>query len=278
MRRIFCFALLSAGCLIVSGCLFWESKPPATQPTIPNRVQAVSFSDPFKPVASNAPIILRGARNETIQVALQLNELPHAVDNKHSGLQLHDLKCGDATIPARVCRAYQVLPMPVDAKRANFVRHTGATAEGQVFPRALLPLAMQDGLIPLKSLRNANRAANPASRVDEPNTPAPIVWIDIQIPPTAPPGEYQATYEVLESGKSRTSVAIKVTVDDFVIPDERHLLMVGLVDWESLVRLYPQQYAGLMPHVLSRRDARYAGAIKTLDEIVRMAQAHRCQV
>ncbi|MCY2954795.1 MAG: hypothetical protein NTU53_22930 [Planctomycetota bacterium] len=269
---VVCYLLLVGG----AGC---GGKRTGEEAEGPRRLQGVSFNDPVRAVASNAAIAVRGARNETIAVAIQINQFPQVVGRKLYGLRMSELKTADGpAIGVGGFLAYQLLPMAVDINRASFVRQTGLEPTVSALPRALLPLGMEGGVIPLKSLRNANRGIDRESRADEAEAPAPIVWIDVQIPPTAKAGEYQGVCELVEAGNVKASVGVKLVVDDFVIPDERHLLMVGLLDWASLVRLYPEQFWAVQANLLSRREAKYAGAVKTLDDMVKLAQTHRTQL
>jgi len=268
----FFFLFLAA----IAGCANDAAPPP---PAGPNRLQAVVFLDPIRPIATNTAVALRGARNETIQLAIQLNQFPRIKSDQVDLLRVSELRSAAGPLPGGGClRAYQLLPMPADTNRASFVRHTGLSPAREGLPRALLPLPMEDGAIPLPSLRNAHRAVDSASRADEPDAPPPVLWIDLQIPPTATPGPYLGQIELVIDNQTNASLPIKLTVDDFVIPDERHLSMVGLLDWPALIRLYPQQFLGLQPNLLSRKDPRYASAIRTLDQMLKLAQSHRTQL
>jgi len=51
----------------------------------------------------------------------------------------------------------------------------------------------------------------------------------VQIPAATNPGDYQIKCELVENGRTTFTTPITISVDDFVIPDERHLAMVGLV-------------------------------------------------
>jgi len=270
---------LVTACVFTSGCLFWPKAGEKGPTTRPSRLQVVSFSDPIKAVASNDAISLRGARNETVSVSIQINEFPRMRGKRPYGLRIGELRMGDsAVIPPASYGAYQVLPMPIDTKRASFIRQTGIAPAGAALPRALLPLAMEDGTIRLSSLRNANRPTDANSAADDDEAPSPIVFVDIQIPPTAAPGDYYTECQLIEAGTARSSTWIKLTVDDYVIPDQRHLLMVGMLDWASLARLYPEQFAGVRPNLVSRTEPKHAAAVRTLDEMIKLAQSHRAQL
>lgn len=264
--------------LSLCACL---QQPNSNTPAGPSRLQAVHFADPIRPLASEPPIMLRGARNETVQFAIQINQFPNDLSSKKlNALRFQPLQspAEGGIIPVTQYSAYQLLPLPIDANKAGFVRHTGLDVSERHFPRALLPLGMDKGIIPLAALRSADAPTDPASRGRPGDSAPPMVWVDVQIPPTIPPGTYKTTCELVEEGKAAGFIAIQLTVDEFVIPDERHLLMVGHVNWPDLVRLYPDHFKGLQPALLSRREDRSAPAIRTLDGIVKLAQAHRAQV
>ena len=119
------------------------------------RLQSATFHDPLSAVASNAPIALRAARNETVDFAIQLNDFPEikTKDKRQYALRLNPLKFGPSTISPQSFKAYQVLPMPVDTNQAAFVRHTGLLAASRHLPRALVPLATNNGTAPLRLRR-----------------------------------------------------------------------------------------------------------------------------
>src|SRR5687767_2661961 len=174
-----------AACLLLSGCNFklggeGEGTKPHPVANIgggngdangqksssePWRIQSAHFHDPLTAVASNAPVALRAARNETIDFAIQLNDFPDIKprDKRPFSLRLNPLKLGPSTIPAQSYKACQVLPMPVDTNQAAFVRHTGLLAASRQLPRALLPLPMNNGAVPLTGFRNPSDPTNPSS-------------------------------------------------------------------------------------------------------------------
>lgn len=265
-------------CAVVVGCAEWglmgEKKAVG-----PARVQGVSFQDPVEATVYDGPIALRGARNETVHFAVRIHEFPKFdIKTKQLyALRVTGLKRAEGeAIAGSACSAYQVLPMPVQTQRAGFVRHMGVGVATQKLPRALLPMPMSNGTMPLSFVKDPGdpKRGAQAGGIKE----APTVWIDVQIPPTVPAGEYKGECELIEGGKTKARVPVSLTVDDFVIPDERHLLMVGTVDWEGLKRLWPEQFGRVPANLLSRTDEPYAGAVKVLDELVKLAQRHRVGV
>ena len=256
----------------ISGCNPFSNKPAASgtsttpdtgdgQP--PARVQMVRFIDPVRPIGVNPPIMLAAARNETVHFAIQINNPPKNASRKGYALQLSPIKQagGSGTIPLASTTAAQVVPLPIDVNRAGFVRYSGLNAEESMLPRAMVPLELNNGTMELAQLR---KVAGP-----------PIVWFDIQIPPTIAPGNYESICELIEDGHTSFSAPVKIHVEDFVLPDERHLALVGAVEWDSLARHWPGLFANIPPRLLSRKDEKQIPAIKLLDEMVRVAHAHR---
>ena len=244
------------------------------------KVQAVNLNDPIRPIAHDQPVILSAAKNESSGFALQVAGLPKPTGKSVYTLRIQSLQLTttNASIETENFSAAQLLPMPFDVNRAGFVRHTGLPANVSRLPRALLPVAMDKGQINISALRNPADPTSPSGRAGGPNGEPPLLWIDLHIPPETKAGEYATTCDLLESGKVIGSVPLKVTVHDFVLPDERHLVMVGQLQWDDLRRLYPKEFEVVQPRLLHRDDERYAGAIKVLDQIVSLAQEHRAAV
>ena len=180
----------------------------------------------------------------------------------------------DEQIEAAQYQAYQILPMPVDTNRAGFVRHTGLAAGARRLPRALLPLPADHDRIPLANLHD----------VDHPQALAPAgadvaqVWVDLAIPATAKPGSYTGAIDLQAGGQIIASIPVQLTVWDFVIPDERHLAMVGRLNWDRLVEHYETTFGTLTDFLISRKDPKYADAVRVLDQIVSLGQQHRAQI
>jgi hypothetical protein len=158
--------------------------------------------------------------------------------------------------------AAQILPMPVDVNRAGFVRTPGWGASSRMLPRALLPVTMDKGVVNLASVRDPADATESAVASDAGETTEPLLfWIDLHVPTETPAGEYATTCELLSSDSPEpiAQVPLKLTIHDFVLPDERHLVMTSQLAWEDLVRLYPQQFETVRPPLINRSDSAYAG-------------------
>lgn len=270
---LLCLPLVGANC-----------NPPAVSPPgaiiSPGRIQTVLFNDPVRTTVVGGSLQLRGARNEWLHVALQLNQFSLPAIRKSSILRFAPLKAGDSVIAPSTFSLSQLLPVTIDTNRAGFVRNTGMAISTRQVPRALLPLKAEGGTLSLTALRNPEFPFRPSSP-DEIFNIAPIVWMDILIPPLVNPGQYQGACELVEEGKVTANLPIMVTVDDFILPDQRHLVMVGGIDWPDLIRLYPKAFKGLVgdrPQLLSRRESQDTAAVRVLDELVKLAQLHRLQV
>jgi hypothetical protein len=244
------------------------------------KIQAVNLSDLVAPAPHDLPVTLAAAKNEWTSFEVQVSGLLAPTDKVAYTLRIQplNLQSKNSSIGVENFSAYQILSMPVDVNRAGYVRHTGLSAATRLLPRALLPMQLNDGRMNLSGApRDPNKPADPNSHAG--TTPV-MLWIDLHIPPEAPAGAYSAVCEILQSGidKPVASVPINLNVYDFVLPDERHLNLVGQIDWESLQRLYPDRFEAVTPRLLNRKDDKYKPAIKTLDQLVTMAQAHRVEV
>ena len=81
-----------------------------------------------------------------------------------------------------------------------------------------------------------------------------------------------------DPGNPHALVPVKLTVHDFVLPDERHMIMTSQLGWDDLKRLYPERFETVTPRLINRTDPNYAGTIKVLDSIVKLAQLNRAEV
>jgi hypothetical protein len=274
-------ALLSTGvACALSGCFSFTATHEADSATTDApHLQAVSLNDISAPAAFNEPVALSAAKNEWTSFTLQLGAVPQQDPQHVFTLRMNTLVNGHSRIASDNCSAFQILSMPVDVNRAGYVRHTGLSASDRLLPRALLPMALIHGMVDLSSLRDPSRPTNPRASAAGSGQPT-LLWIDIHIPPETPAGDYVGTCDVLETGVSQpvSSVTVKMHIHDFVLPDERHLMMVGRLDWSDLERLYPDRFEAVTPRLVNRIDDRYHDALRTLDELVVLAQKNRTQL
>jgi hypothetical protein len=270
---------------LVSGCAAPADKPATASVAGVNNpagpmVRGVNLNDPVQPVAHEGPIILSAAKNEWTSIAVEASQLPPLQGRRPLTVRLNALKSPTGEIAASNYSAFQILSLPVDMNRAGFVRHTGLTVATRQMPRALLPTPMVDGVVNLGFVRNPNDPANPDGRVGGPQAGSALIWIDIHIPPETAAGEYTAMVELGEADGKRPlfTTPVQLTVHNFVIPDERHLLMVTQIHWSTLTRLFPNDFEAVTDRLLNRNDERFARPIRVLDEMVVLAQANRAQV
>jgi hypothetical protein len=255
--------LLAVG---VMGCASATARNGGGKRALRPRLVAVDLSGGGQAVLADGPVVLSGARNEWLTFAVQLADLPPA---GHYTLRLRPprLQGGDATVPADAFEAQQVLTMPVDVNRAGYVRHTGNSAAVSELPRALLPVGSAKGVIDLGGLRRAPAARAADNRPAAYAAAAPVLWIDLHVPPNAAAGDYNGSWELFEgtATKPLATLPLGLTIYDFALPEDRSLQVVGRLSWESLVRLYPDAFENVTPRLLARSQPKYASAVRTLD-------------
>jgi hypothetical protein len=262
---------------IVTGCVS-ETVKPDVIPSIYNnaRLQQLNLNNPVSPTVRDEPVSLAAAKNEWTSFQLQVSGLPPAQANVAYTLrfQSFNLSAAQGSIATENLTVAQIISMPVDVNRAGFVRHTGLAADAWKLPRALLPMPVHDGRVNLSAARSPSAPTNATAFA---NGEPVQLWVDLHIPPGAPAGNYGGVCDVLATGieKPIATVPIQLEVFNFVIPDDRHLNLVGEIEWDALTRLYPQRFEAVTPKFMSRSDERYAQAVKTLDQLVALAQAHR---
>jgi hypothetical protein len=244
------------------------------------KLQNLDLANLVSPRVSDEPVALSAAKNEWASFTLQVSGLPPANSKTAYVLRLAplNLTTSNRSIGIENLSAYQILSMPVDVNRAGYVRHTGLSASTRSLPRALLPMPMDQGKVNLSAARDPANPTDANARAG--GTEPVMLWVDVHVPPETPAGDYESRVDVFQTGNAKpiASLPIKFTVYDFLLPDERHLAMVGQVEWESLQQLFPERFEALTDRLLNRNDTRYAPAIKTLDQLVLLAQAHRTQV
>jgi hypothetical protein len=242
---------------------------------------AVRLSDAAPVPLDTSSAELESARNETTSFAVQLVSPDPDRTRRKYWLRLKALKAGENTIGAEQVTLYQALPLPADTNRAAYVRQTGLATTSRQFPTALLPItADQKGRFQLTQIReaaNPTKPADPKSAIREPV----LRYADIAVAAETPAGTYEGALELVHDewgDKVDAAVPIKLTVHDFVLPDERHLLMVAPVSWEALYSRWPGEFEAITPRLLNRDERTHAGAVRVLDQLVREGQRHRVQV
>jgi hypothetical protein len=232
-------------------------------------ITPIDLSNPAAPSRLDWPLEISGAKNEWVSFVVQLQPGELSSESGAAGLQI-ELPSVD---PANIT-VYQILSVPVDSDRAGYVRHTGLAVGNTQIPRVLLPLPMHDGVVDLSALRDPDRpqdfSARPTGR-----TPV-LLWIDIHIPKDLAANTYSGTCK-LNTGRSASlpPAQFSLQVYDFVLPDDRNLVMTSQIGWDALARLYPDRFEAITPRLMNRTDDTYAPAVKTLDQLISLAEANR---
>ena len=268
-------AVLALLACALAGC---PDAPSATHQPIRNpaaqsgfRLLALDPSDPIRSAADGSRISLRAARNEWISFTLQVTG---AAELKSATLRISALRSANGCeIGAAARQVYQILPMPIEIN-PGYVRHTGAMATSHTAPRALLPLASYDGAVDLSALRDPTQPTNPAAH----SNGSGLLWVDVRVPAAASPGEYEAQCALIDKAGRLLGppLPVELTVYDFALPDRRNLQMVGKLPWPRLAALYPGQFGDtITPSLINRRDPRYAGTLRTMDQLMALAEQNR---
>jgi Domain of unknown function (DUF4091) len=286
MRRL----LLLIICGLFLTCAGCPDTPPQSGgklPQGPAAVQSVNLSDSNNPVARDEPITLAAAQNEWTSFTLQVSNLPNG---DRRWLRIHPLQWekGDGAIPLSSLSASQIVSMPIDLNRAGYVRQTGLSTARRDLPRALLPCTISpDGALPMEQMRDpANTIVDPAHpggrSILGPTSGPVLLWFDLHVPPGTPAGNYSTRIDLLSAGQTDPSsyVTVNLTVYDFALPDERHLQMVGEIDWSRLEAIYPEEFQAVTAALVSRQDPEhvYGETVKRLDQLMCLAEAHRVEV
>ncbi len=278
MRSLFALTLLAIASA-PSSCVPQQKQViPPLEPTAAS-LHAADLTDALEPAASASAISLHAAKNEWTSFALKLSDLPRA---EGYWIRFHEpqLQTANASLPLSAFEPYQVMPMPVDLDRAGFVRHTGLSTASRDLPRALLPAGMDStGALNLRGLRDPAHPTDPSAHLNGPNGQA-LLWVDLHIPTDAGAGHYATHIDLMRANdlKPVATVALDVSVYDFVLPDERHLHITGQVGWNRLKELYAEDFEAVRARLINRKDPRYAGTVRTLDQLVRLAQRNRTAI
>lgn len=236
-------------------------------------LESVNLSDPIRPTADSQPIHLRAARNEWTSFVVQVSSV---FANRPMSLRIGAPQSQSGTaIPAANLQVYQILSMPVDLN-PGYVRHTGLTSANRSVPRALLAAPLEnDSTLRLGALRDPSDPTHPLAH---PNGGTILLWIDLYVPTYAPAGDYLAQCELLDShgGPVGAPLPLRLSVYDFSLPEARHLQMVGELDWDRLVALYPREFGdAITPGLINRADPRFRRAVSVLDQMMLMGEQRR---
>jgi hypothetical protein len=243
-------------------------------------MEAVSLNDPGQPMALANGVALAAAGNQWTSFTLQLRDLPSA---EGYWIRAHALELdnANANIALSNFEPAQILPMPVDLDRAGYVRHTGLSTAGRNLPRALIPAQFDpEGSLNLRMLRDPNHPADPQSQVGGAGSAPVLIWIDLHVPAGTRAGQYLSRVDLMRAGQDKpvASVPLNLTVYPFDLPSERHLQMIGEISWDRLVQHYAGRFETFTPRLINRSDPRYHETVRTLDQLVALAEKHRTAV
>jgi hypothetical protein len=170
--------------------------------------------------------------------------------------------------------------MPVDTNQAAYVRHTGQPAGIYLFSRALLPVASNDGNINLSLLRDPSHPFDPEGHPNSRSSQPVRLWFDLHIPADAIADDYRTNCNLLlpDQPQPVSTVPVSVHVYNFALPDARSLACVSQLDWNSLRRFYPDRFESITPRLMNRGNPLYSDPLKTIDDLMRLAQQNRLQL
>ena len=265
------FLALFAACVCGCGRAATEADRPGTLPPPNPALQTLDLSEPLHPTTDDGPIEIRAAQNESASFSLQItNVFASQAPQLRIGLFR---KSDGARIAPEDVTAYQVLSMPVVLDPVS-VRRTGWNSATRHAPSALLPVAIDRGMIDLGALRNPTRPTDPATH---PNGSAVSIWLDVHVRSDARPGEYGTTCDLIDrTGRtSAPALPLKLTVYEFALPAERHLQIVGALDWNRLAALFPTEFGNVLtPNLINRGDPHYRKLVALLDRIELLGREH----
>ncbi len=174
---------------------------------IPSHPLAKVLLSPQPAIPAGQELRLDGAPGETIsaQAVLLPADAPDTVTARVSALRHSD---GKSSIPSR-------------AVRIQWVRYMEITANSPTIPKDEL-VAVAPVSIPDPFWEDSERSVAPGS-------PQPL-WIEVDIPPDAQPGEYRGELTVTGAG-GRCSLPMSVRVRAFRMPEERHQRVIQWWDF-----------------------------------------------
>lgn len=211
--------------------------------------------------AADKTVRIIAAVNETVafQLVISTDQPPAGPFN----ISVSDLTGPGISIGARdwvsIYRAHYV---PIEKFRSWYPQHTGREASPTLFADPLVPwhAPRGGGPITLETTRNE------------------IVWIDIQVPPTAAPGEYDGRLELTPVGETNPKFAcgIRLRVLPVAIPSERSLPFICRVDPSDLFRAHLRWRRRDIESVrLLPDEPSHQAAVRLINNTMRLFQSHR---
>ena len=251
--------VLSAGCTLLSPprtVAIWvvsgdEELTSDTPPDLENDIYS----------ATRGEIHLKAALNETLGLQIGLRTTAPPAGPFEVGIS--DLVSGSDRLPARaVTSVYRVHYTRVESFRSWYPEHTGKPAVPTLVPDILVPW-------------DAPRGGGPLTLADTRNE---IIWVDLHVPATIAPGEYDGRLELRRTGDIRPVFAciIRLQVLPVALPDRRSLPVICRIDPRDLLTAHlrwPRAAAEetrLLPTVPS-----HLAAVRLVNETMRLFQEHR---
>ncbi len=159
--------------------------------------------DDAPPAETAAPLLIEGARNETVSAQAALRSATD-VAGAHASLSDFTPREGGATIPASMATLQWERYIDID-------RNTDGLPEDELIakaPNSIPDPFWEDPRIPLQAGQTQ------------------ALWLEVAVPADAAPGDYDATLTVSADEQS-ARLAVTLHVWNFAVPEERHLSVVN---------------------------------------------------
>lgn len=141
------------------------------------------------------------------------------VDISGVTVDVSELRCGDAVLPAAAVKVYLEYFSKVYAP-------SGKNGRKGYWPDALVPLTRPF------AVRSSRRDRGPVLR----NQP---LWVDVEVPSAQQPGVYEGQVSVKVEGKEVGSLGIELKVWDVTLPGERHFpVQFGFFYGREIARIH----------------------------------------
>ena len=220
------FAVLA--CLALCGCVN-SSQRQAVDRDPEVRVWAAGSTEKIQPAgrselphtgpwdASLRRVRIEGVRGE--HVPFHLVVTADRMDISGVTVELSDLRCGDAVLPASAVKVYLEYFSKVYAA-------SGKNGRKGYWPDALVPLTRPF------AVKSSRRDRGPVLR----NQP---LWVDVEVPSQQQPGVYEGQLVVKVEGKEVGELAIELKVWDVTLPPERNFpVQFGFFYGREIARLH----------------------------------------
>ena len=227
------------------------------------KVQGVDLNDPIEAKVNDDAIVLTAAKNEWASFAVQVSDPPKPTKKSVTYC------CGWGRPVAKAqathrAREFFRRPDPADAGRCQSRGLRATHGSGRLQPdapahccrsrwtkaRSIWPMP---AIPPTRPTHTRGREANPTSRCSSGSICAshPKRRREITRPTASCVGSD-------DPGNPLALGAGQAHRHDFVLPDERHMIMTSQLGWEDLKRLYPEQFETVTPRLINRTDPNYA--------------------